>query len=714
MSPQTSPAAASAGNSAERFFEFSLLAMLGSGYCAVLGSGELDWPAAVLMPAVLLVRALMACGRLRLDIPAWLVAAVTVAYVVYYPLDYLYVSESFLTATVHLIFFVAGIKILTARTPRDFNFVKLIAGMELMAAALLSVNLNFFVFLALFLLATIATFASGEVLRSTRTLAEGAPAQARVSTRNAGALPRRLAALSAVLFCGIFIITAGIFFVLPRTARAALQRFVPQRYHIPGFASEVTLGDIGEIKQRTTPVMHIHSDDGLDLTGLRWRGAGLSRFDGTRWFNPQAPEQRLYVDDTGRLVLPAVRFTRPGYTLTYEVQLNEIAPDTLFFAGTPQTIGIPVPALWRSASGSLRAPRYSLSGLRYRARSYLEYESAPPNELPEPLDPAERVALLELPPLDPRIAALAQSWTADFVAPDDKARILESRLRRDYGYSLRLLEESVPDPLAHFLFVRKEGHCEYFASALAVMLRSVGIPSRVATGFLSGVYNPISGWQVIRASDAHSWVEAWMPDRGWITLDPTPPDPSAAAPGLWSKMVLYLDAADQFWTDWIVGYDFEHQVVLASRMQSGGRRIRFAWMDQTGAWLKAGADAGRGWMVGVIALAGFSVIAVLYGPAWARWWQRRARLRRAQRGVAEASDATLLYERMLQVLDRRGFRKPPWLTPAEFARVLPASELALLVDDLTTAYNQVRFGGRNDAAPRMALVLQRIESLAAK
>jgi len=58
---------------------------------------------------------------------------------------------------------------------------------------------------------------------------------------------------------------------------------------------------------------------------------------------------------------------------------------------------------------------------------------------------------------------------------------------------------------------------------MAVMLRVLAIPSRVITGFQSGVYNPISGSQLIRSSDAHSWVEAWLPDRGWTTFDPTPP-----------------------------------------------------------------------------------------------------------------------------------------------------------------------------------------------
>jgi hypothetical protein len=84
-----------------------------------------------------------------------------------------------------------------------------------------------------------------------------------------------------------------------------------------------------------------------------------------------------------------------------------------------------------------------------------------------------------------------------------------------------------------------------------------------------------------------------------------------------------------------------------------------------------------------------------------------------RRGEAEASDATLLYERMLVLLQRRGFEKPAWLTPQEFADVLPASELALLVEDLTAAYNQVRFGGHRDAAPRMARLLRRIETLVA-
>ena len=85
-------------------------------------------------------------------------------------------------------------------------------------------------------------------------------------------------------------------------------------------------------------------------------------------------------------------------------------------------------------------------------------------------------------------------------------------------------------PLAHFLLNDRAGHCEYFASAMAVMLREVWIPSRVATGFLGGTYNPLAGWYVVHASEAHSWVEAWIPGRGWTIFDPTPPDLEQRAP----------------------------------------------------------------------------------------------------------------------------------------------------------------------------------------
>jgi hypothetical protein len=221
----------------------------------------------------------------------------------------------------------------------------------------------------------------------------------------------------------------------------------------------------------------------------------------------------------------------------------------------------------------------------------------------------------------------------------------------------------------------------------------------------------MTGWQVVRASDAHSWVEAWLPRRGWVTFDPTPVDPAPASAGMWNRAGLLLDAADLFWQDWVVGYDFERQITLAARMQESGRNLRFPWIGDAAGAIENGARAARGFLVEILILFVLAAAAILHGPALVRALRGHLRVRRAQRGEAQASDATLLYQRMLHTLERRGLQKPPWITPAEFARVLPASELAMLVEDLTAAYNEVRFGGRRDAAPRMVRLLRRIETL---
>src|SRR5262249_38946015 len=162
--------------------------------------------------------------------------------------------------------------------------------------------------------------------------------------------------------------------------------------------------------------------------------------------------------------------------------------------------------------------------------------------------------------------------------------------------------------------------------------------------------------------------------------------PSASTGELWSRIGLFFDATDQFWQDWVVGYDVTRQNVLASRMASG-REMHLGWLDNVASWLETSAQTGRGYLVEVAAVLVLAIAAIFYGPSLSRRLRGHLRLRRAQRGNAHASDATILYQHMLQLLERRGFQKPPWLTPAEFARVLPSSEVALLVEDLTAAYN---------------------------
>lgn len=686
-------------------FQFSLLGMVACGYLAVAGSGYLDLPTIALTAAALALRCLLMLGLVKLELSAAVVNAVTIAYVGFYPLDYLFVSREFTAATVHLVFFLAIMKIVTARTERDYMYVKVIAFLELLAASVLNGFLNFFAFLALYIVFAVATFTTSEVRR-----ASSRPV--RVVRGGLLHMPWRLGLMALFITGGILSMTLGLFFFLPRTARAAFQHLVSERYRLPGFSNEITLGQLGEIKQQTTPVMHIRFIRPEQPLSLKWRGMSLGRFNGRSWFNP-APERedRLDVERGGLVRLIDTRPSRRTERLEYQVHVKDIGTDTLFFAGTPEFININAPFIKRLPGGAYRAPFSPMGGLSYIGYSYLSGPSTAAEISPEMLPATVRAEYLDLPKIDSRIGTLANEWSAG--SPDARARAaaIERHLQRDYAYSLALLKTQVQDPLAYFLFDRKAGHCEYFASAMAVMLRTLGIPSRVVTGFQSGIYNPMSGWQVIRASDAHSWVEAYLPGSGWTTFDPTPPDPNSGAMNLGTRLSLYFDAAETFWQEWVLNYDLEHQLVLATRVQQSGRGP--SWIEALNASVtrvrERATELAKRYGAPFGAALVFAALALVYGPKLRKAWALRLRFGRVQRGQVEQSDASLLYLRMLRLLERRGIEKPAWVTANEFVRLISDRDLAAAVEDATALYHELRFGGQRTAGPRMLALIERME-----
>ncbi len=691
----------------ERFFQFSLLGLVASGYLAVAASGFLDAPTIALTATGLLLRAILICELVRLNLSDRLTTLVTIGYAAFFIADYFLLSRDFLTATVHLLFFLAVMKILTAKSNRDYLYTAVIAFLELLAAAILSINFNFFVFLALYLLFAIAALTSGEIRRSIQ--------RSRVTARSGSkSLYLRLTLHSAVVTLTILALTAGLFFILPRTAEAALSRLIAHRIFLPGFSNQVNLGDIGEIKTSSLPVMHIRVDSAQAVGPLKWRGAALTDFDGKRWTNPSRKLETILVENDHVALVPA-GLPPPGRRINYRVELEALENDTLFFAGTPEILDLRARALYRSETSGLRLGHTAPQGFHYDVYSLLDDppERAPVRFPPPVLPLVARELYLQLPALDGRIAELARTFAAG--APDDlaRARAIERRLRSDYGYTLQLPARETADPLANFLFTRRKGHCEYFASAMAVMLRSSGIPARLATGFQSGVYNPVSDLWLVRASDAHSWVEAWIAGYGWTTFDPTPADPNPGGLALLAQLSLYLDAAETFWQEWVMTYDVARQGTLAYRMEQGAHRVgirwfdtalsvRFGWERYVVGWARRFGWQALGWAAGLVAL-GFAV-----GPL-IRLMRMRQRVERVRRGQASVADATLLYQRMLHILKRRGYQKPPWFTPAEFAASLPRTPLGGSVGEFTDAYNALRFGGHAGAAPRLSILLDRME-----
>jgi transglutaminase-like putative cysteine protease len=185
--------------------------------------------------------------------------------------------------------------------------------------------------------------------------------------------------------------------------------------------------------------------------------------------------------------------------------------------------------------------------------------SDPTDEVPEEPLQVEEAPLLQLPErVDPRIAELARKVAGNERQPLAVARKLEGYLKSTYGYTLELPDANVPDPLAHFLFERKLGHCEYFATALTVMLRTLGIPSRVAVGFYGG--ERVNTHYVLRAGDAHAWTHVYVPERGFVTFDATPEDfRSASSAALMTWLTELYEAIDSRWRSAVVDYSFRDQ-----------------------------------------------------------------------------------------------------------------------------------------------------------
>jgi transglutaminase-like putative cysteine protease len=701
---------AAATSPVERFFQFSVLGFVASGYLAVVGSGFLDFPTTLLMAAALVIRALYSAGVLYYRIPPRAVTFATIAYIAVYAMDDAWISRAFAPATIHLIFFLAIVKVLTATTDRDYLFLKLVAFLELLTACVLSWRLNFFLFLMLFLVLGVATFTSSEIRRSSRDRGGFMRAP---TARGVG---RRLMVGSVLVSFGILLLTGALFFVLPRTARAAFNHLGSSRFHIPGFADSVTLGQIGEIKRSDSPVMHVRMDYASDRRfPLKWRGAALNEFDGRRWYNVRGFEENLRPDHSGELRLVDSRFrNRLSRRISYSVHLKEIASNVLFFAGRPEFLRIDAPLVLRSWAGNYRFIYRSPGAVAYEVVSAVDaIDGQNENDPDSVLPPESRAMYLRLPPTDPRIETLARSIVEPQMGVLSEARAIEKYLRTTYGYTLDLPATEPRDPLANFLFERRKGHCEYFASAMAIMLRTIGIPSRVVTGFGPGVYNPVSGWQIIRASDAHSWVEAYLPLHGWTTFDPTPPDPNApSAPGFWARIGFYFDAAETFWQDWVLNYNIDRQVQLASKVGETGERIRSSWFDNIGRtfskWKTAVVKFAESYGVILVCITVAVILIWRFGKDIRAWFAARGRVKKVSRGEARASDATLLYSRMLKLLKNRGIEKPAWLTPLEFARVIPEPELSLLVQDFTDAYNELRFGGGVEAATRMMRIMGRL------
>ena len=515
-------------------------------------------------------------------------------------------------------------------------------------------------------------------------------------------------ALMLMILAGSFLI----FFLIPRVSSRYLSAYAPTSDVSTGFTDRVQLGRIGQIQQSNAVVMHIEIQN--DLQGgydLKWRGVALSAFDGRVWSNSFRQTQvRPAGDGSFRLaplVDPRGASAVAGRSIHYRVLMEPLGTNVFFLAERPQTLTGNFRQVSMDAGGAVYDLDADRPINRYEADSRLnEIDSdelrLAANTAPGSIDIDQ---YLKLPPLDIRIARLAEEIAAPAPSNYDKAIAVEQYLSTHFGYTLELPRSLAPDPLANFLFERKKGHCEYFASSMAVMLRSLRIPSRIVTGFRGGEFNDLTGQYVVRASDAHSWVEAYFPGSGWISFDPTPAGNVPTRTG-WSRMQLYVDAAASFWREWIINYDVGHQRTLAKDAATNSRQFfdqARRWIGrQHSAMLRAARRAHEHftnfpvrWLGGLIA---FAAVLITLLNLRRLIDGLRARSLRAHPERAPRESAALWYDRMVGRMARLGWRKSPSQTPLDFVAAIHEAALQKKVAKFTRAYESARFGKSVDDA----------------
>jgi protein-glutamine gamma-glutamyltransferase len=711
----------------ERYFTVALYLLVLTGFGALASTGGLDLPAVTLVGLALIFRGYQLVTRRESVIPERWTNVLTLVYVFVYLVDYFFVSRGFLGATVHLALFVMVVRLFSLRGTRDHYMLAALSFGMVLAASVLTVGSVFLFSFAIFLLVAIITF----VLMEMRHSISEEPAQAHEATAGAAGVgaatassnQRMAYALLAIAPALMLMVLAGsflIFFLLPRVSSRYLSAYAPTSDVSTGFSDRVQLGRIGQIQQSSAVVMHIEIQDDIEgAYDLKWRGIALSSFDGKAWTN-NYEQTALRPSSDGSYRLAPYVATQGAFSrrsIHYRVLMEPLGTNVFFLAERAQSLAGNFHQVSMDSGGSV----YDLDAdhpiTRYDAESLLSDPDSDELRLAANLPPRGMEPYLKLPPLDLRIAKLAQDISATAPSNYDKVVAVERYLSTHFGYTLELPRTLPPDPLANFLFERKKGHCEYFASSMAVMLRSLRIPSRIVTGFRGGEFNDLTGQYVIRASDAHSWVEAYFPGSGWVSFDPTPAGSAPTRTG-WSRMQLYVDAAASFWREWIVNYDVSHQRSLGKTAATNSRQffegIR-EWLGrQHRALLRSARRVHRHistfpmhWLGGAIAFAA-AFITLLNLTRLLR--ALRDHHLRTHPDRAPRESATLWYDRMVARMARLGWRKSPSQTPLDFVAAIQETVLQKKVAKFTRAYESARFGRSIDDAASLPELFQELST----
>ncbi|MGH9352831.1 MAG: DUF3488 domain-containing protein, partial [Terriglobia bacterium] len=351
--------------SVQRYFEISLLLMLGTAFLTLATTRKLDTVSILLFSAALGIKLWSyARGESGYRLQPRTVTRLSLAYLVFFVCDLVFLgnggpSERMLPATVHLILFITVIKILSARRYRDYGTLAALSFLMMLVSAVLTVGAGYVIGLALYVLFAISMFISYDIKRGIEK-AEQPPRGPHAETaRNRVAVENSLLLTTFELALGIAVLGTVLFFIIPRYHAAYLGNLAMQAQNVTGFSESVNLGEIGRIKRSNLVVMRIRPQGSpRDFRGVYWRGIGLAHFTGRSWYNETTAYTEVAPSWPGHFLLPpaAGMARRPHRMLRYQVLLSSIPTNVLFAAAQPVEISGRFSEISLDETGSLHNP----------------------------------------------------------------------------------------------------------------------------------------------------------------------------------------------------------------------------------------------------------------------------------------------------------------------------------------------------------------------
>jgi transglutaminase-like putative cysteine protease len=644
---------------------------------------------------------------LRLSSVTWNILLI-IAFVGFW-IDLFWISQELLPAGIHFLITLIINKLANLHQRRDVLHLYAVSFMAILASAAMTLQVWYAVLLLLYLFAGVWTLLlyhltkEYEAARVYQSIGTPFSAHGQVMDRITARFFWSTNGLAALVLC----LTVSIFFLLPRVGIGFLQKGRGDSLRTSGFSERVDLGVMGPVKQDPSVVMRVQLPDGkpAGVEPLYLRGMAYDRYNGRAWANTLVNRRSLTERPQGVFTIrtnAASSVRQASFGFKQEILLEALDTSVLFGAPQPISLTGDFVTVQSDSMGVFYLPDASSGRVQYGVRSQSAHIQATDASATALIYPEFiRRQYLQLPALVPEITELSRAVTQGRI-PYEAVLLIKRHLLENYRYSLEIETGRSTRPLEDFLFTRKTGYCEHYATAMVVMLRSIGIPARLVTGFLATEWNGFGQYYTVRQRDAHAWVEVYFPKSGWITFDPTPPEPAGAAATWWRSFDGAMDSLRLRWDRLIVQYGADDQLSMIQGVRDGGDALWNKTADTMAVWLNPVAKLAeavmkewRGtetdWKQIVLAILVIGSCLFLVFLLVRRLSTRGSVPPRRLGGDVTAAQ---WYDDLLRLTSAHGFQKPAGHTPLEFARHVEQHwlEASPHVSRLTQLYCRVRFG----------------------